>query len=189
MSTLLESPVRRRKPANVSASESTMTKLSVQLMKQTAAVTAALEAADPLGPTLDFMHAVWSLNHALEVTSKMMESEVGLTVQQRMIVRFVGLYPGLTAGRMAELLRVHKATVSTALKRLERRRILKRARDPQDQRRVTLNLTAKGRALDIPMSGTVESAAAYLLCQSSDRDLRAAQRVMLALVSALEERR
>src|SRR5690349_7211241 len=104
---------RPRKPT-ASASESNMTKLSEQLIKQTAT------SAPGLDPTIDFMRAVWSLNHALEVTSKMMEVELGLTVQQRMIVRFVGMYPGLTAGRMAELLRVHKATVSTALKRLER---------------------------------------------------------------------
>ena len=165
-----------------------MSKLSLLPTKPSPAA-ASNDAVDSLGPSLDFMRAVWSLNHALEVTSKQMEAETGLTVQQRMIVRFVGLYPGLTAGHMAKLLRVHKATVSTALKRLEGRRILKRVRDPRDQRRVILNLTAKGRALDVPNTGSVESAAEYLLGQSSDRDLRAAQRVMLAMVSALEERR
>ena len=135
------------------------------------------------------MRAVWALNHAVEVTSKQMESEVGLTIQQRMILRFIGKYPGLTAGRMANLLMVHKATVSAALKRLEARRLVRRVRDPNDQRRATLLLTAKGRALDVPATGTVESAAAHLLRVSAPRDVVAAQRVMRAMVDALEQRR
>lgn len=143
----------------------------------------------PIEPALDFMRTVWALNHAVEVTSKQMESEFGLTIQQRMILRFIGKYPGLTAGTMATLLRVHKATVSAALKRLESRRLLRRVRDPADQRRVTLTLTARGRALDVPNTGTVESATEHLLRVSSARDLRAAQRVMRTMIEALEDRR
>ena len=149
----------------------------------------AMTPADSLEPTLSFMRTVWALNHAVEVTSKQMESEVGLTIQQRMIVRFIGKYPGLTAGKMASLLMVHKATVSAALKRLEGRRLVRRVRDPEDQRRATLTLTAKGRALDVPATGTVESAAEHLLRVSTPRDLVAAQRVMHALVDALEQRK
>lgn len=142
-----------------------------------------------LGPTLDFMRAVWALNHAVQVTSKLMESELGLTVQQRMIVRILGKYPGITAGGLADLLRVHKATVSVAISRLEARRIVKKQRDEHDQRRVTLQLTARGKALDVQTEGTVESAAEYLMSVSSPSDRRAAERVMLVLAKALEERK
>lgn len=144
---------------------------------------------DALEPTLSFMRTVWALNHAVEVTSKHMEHEFGLTVQQRMILRFLGKYPGLTAGKLASLLMVHKATVSAALKRLEARRLVRRVRDTNDQRRATLMLTAKGRALDVPATRTVESAVAHLLRVSTRRDLSAAQRVMRALVDALEQRK
>ncbi len=145
--------------------------------------------ADELGPTLDFMRAVWGLNHALEVTSKLMEAELGVTAQQRMMVRIVGKFPGITAGRVADLLKVHRATVSVAINRLEQRKILKRGRDGSDQRRVTLTLTKKGEALDIAAKGTVESAVEYLIENASSRDLAATRRAILELISALELRK
>lgn len=144
---------------------------------------------EDLGPTIDFMRTVWGLNHALEVTSKLMEAELGVTAQQRMTVRIVGKFPGITAGRVAELLRVHRATVSVAINRLEQRQILKRGRDEADQRRVTLTLTRKGKALDVAASGTVESAVAYLIDHASPRDLTATRRALLELIGALEQRK
>jgi DNA-binding MarR family transcriptional regulator len=116
-----------------------------------------------------------------------MESRLGITAQQRMVVRIVGKYPGATAGRIAELLRVHRATVSVALNRLEQRGIVKRARDEADYRRVIVHLTKRGKALDIPSSGTVESAVNFLLDQVSGRDIAALRRAMHGLVSALEQ--
>ena len=145
--------------------------------------------ASALGPTLDFMRTVWGLNHALEVTSKLMEAELGVTAQQRMTVRIIGKFPGITAGRVAELLQVHRATVSVAINRLEQRRMIKRGQDPQDQRRVTLTLTSKGKALDVAASGTVESAVAFLMNDASARDLAATQRAIVKLVNALEQRK
>jgi MarR family transcriptional regulator, organic hydroperoxide resistance regulator len=142
-----------------------------------------------LGATLDFMRTVWALNHALEVTSKLMEAELGVTAQQRMTVRIVGKFPGITAGRVAELLKVHRATVSVAINRLEQRQILKRGRDGSDKRRVTLTLTKKGKALDVAASGTVESAVEFLIENASARDLSATRRAILEMISALEQRR
>jgi DNA-binding MarR family transcriptional regulator len=151
-----------------------------------AKVQLAADEDENLGPTLEFMRTVWSLNHALEVTSKRMEAKFGITAQQRMVVRIVGKYPGATAGRIAELLRVHRATVSVALNRLEQRGIIKRSRDEADFRRVTVTLTKRGKALDIRSSGTVESAVEHLLEEVSGRDLAALRRTMYGLVTALE---
>jgi DNA-binding MarR family transcriptional regulator len=144
------------------------------------------DAQEDLGPTLEFMRTVWSLNHALEVTSKRMESKLGITAQQRMVVRIVGKYPGATAGRIADLLKVHRATVSVALNRLEQRGIIKRSRDEADYRRVTVTLTKRGKALDVHSSGTVESAVEHLLEEASVRDIAALRRALGGLVSALE---
>jgi DNA-binding MarR family transcriptional regulator len=142
-----------------------------------------------LGPTLEFMGILWSLNHALEVTSKRMESELGVTAQQRMMVRIIGKFPGITSGRVAELLRVHRATVSVTLNRLEARDIVKRKRDAGDARRVTLTLTARGRALDVSAKGTVESAVAHLLANAPEKNLAAARKTMEGLMTALEDAR
>jgi DNA-binding MarR family transcriptional regulator len=141
-----------------------------------------------LGDALEFMRSVWSLNHALEVTSKNMEARLGVTAQQRMLVRIVGRFPDITAGGLAELLHVHRGTVSVALNRLEKRGIIKRARDTTDGRRVTVGLTKRGKALDVLTSGTVESAVTHLLRTASARDIAALRRAMRGLIEALESR-
>lgn len=57
--------------------------------------------AYPLGPALDFMRKVSALNHALERVSSHMERTLGVTAPQRLILRCVGKYPGITAGQLA----------------------------------------------------------------------------------------
>ena len=41
----------------------------------------------PLGAVLDFMRLLWAVDHALQSTSKRMESTFGLTGPQRLVVR------------------------------------------------------------------------------------------------------
>jgi len=144
---------------------------------------------DTIGPALNFMGTLWALKHALEVTSKRMESELGITAAQRMTVRIVGRYPGISASRVAKLLRVHRATVTVTVNRLERRQIIRRGSDPLDQRRVRLTLTKEGQALDVPATGTVESAVTHLIAHASPSDLAVTQRSLLALIAALEAAR
>jgi DNA-binding MarR family transcriptional regulator len=145
--------------------------------------------SEGLGPTLEFMRNLWSLNHALEVTSKSMEARLGVTAQQRMLLRIVGKFPGTTPGRIAELLHVHRGTVSVALKRLEKRGIIKRSHDTADGRQVIVSLTKRGKALDVPASGTVESAVACLLKEASGRDISAVRRAFHELAEALQHGR
>jgi MarR family transcriptional regulator, organic hydroperoxide resistance regulator len=72
----------------------------------------------PLGPALDFLQRLWRLNHALERLSSRMERQLGITAQQRLIIRCIGKYPGVGAGQLAALLHVDPGTVSAALNRL-----------------------------------------------------------------------
>ncbi len=140
----------------------------------------------PLGGALEFMRALWQLNHALERISKSMERALGVTAQQRMIVRCVGKYPGIVAGHLAAQLHLDPGTVSAALGRLERKGLLKRRRDDRDRRRVTLGLTPAGRKVDQLDAGTVESAIGRLLEASSGPDLAATRRVLESLTRLIE---
>jgi len=117
----------------------------------------------PLGPSLDALRRLWRLEHALAQLSKRMERRLGITAPQRLIVRCVGRYPGITAGQLATTLHVDPGTVSAALRRLEARGLLERRRDPRDRRRVVLGLTRVGHALDQPGPGTVEHSLELLL--------------------------
>lgn len=139
-----------------------------------------------LPPAIDFMRGIWRVNRALERVSKRMEAALGVTAQQRMMIRWIGKFPDIAPGRLASQLHVDAGTVSSALARLERRGLLERRRDEADKRRVSLRLTAQGRRLNHPIGGTVEGAVLRLLDHASPRDLGATRRILDALTNELD---
>ena len=142
----------------------------------------------PLGPALDFLQRLWRLNHALERLSGRMEKKFGVTAQQRLLIRCVGAYPGMTAGQLASVLNVDPGTVSAALRRLEQKQLVERRRDPVDSRRVALGLTPLGRALDTPAVGTVEAAVAELLASTPAGDLQVLTTALGRLTALVDEK-
>lgn len=141
----------------------------------------------PLGSALEFLQRLWHLNHELELLSSRMEKRFAVTAQQRLIIRCIGKYRGIAPGQLASMLHVDPGTVSAALNRLEEKGLLLRGRDPLDKRRVSLGLTAKGRALDRPMQGTVEDAVARLLDAARPADIAATMKVIGKLSELLAE--
>jgi DNA-binding MarR family transcriptional regulator len=139
-----------------------------------------------LGPVLDFLRELWALDHAFDKTSKRMLASIGITAEQRVLIRIVGENPGISAGQLAELLHVDAGTTSAALRRLEERKLLVRGSDPNDGRRVTVNLTSAGMKLSLVRSGTVEGAVERTLAASQPADVRALRRVLARLIEALE---
>jgi DNA-binding MarR family transcriptional regulator len=87
-----------------------------------------------------------------------MERTLGITGPQRLVIRLLGRFPGLTLARVAGLLEVHPSTASVVVKRLEGRGLVHRRADTRDRRRAYLGLTEAGRRLDTETEGTVEAA-------------------------------
>src|SRR4051812_7583537 len=127
------------------------------------------------------MRLLWAVDHALQSASKRMESTYGVTGPQRLVVRIVGRFPGIAAGRVAEILHVHPSTLTGILKRLEQRAILQRKSDPRDARRALFSLTQKGKKLDTLKTGMVEQAVRRVLTR--DAGLIAGAQQMLAALS------
>src|ERR1700730_9851286 len=75
----------------------------------------------PLGAVLDFMRLLWAVDHALQSASKRMESNFAVPGPTRVVVRIVGRFPAIAAGRIAEILHVHPSSLTGILKRLEGR--------------------------------------------------------------------
>lgn len=142
----------------------------------------------PLDPALGFLQSLWELNHSLQRLSRRMERRLGISAPQRLIVRCVGKYPGMSAGQLAAMLHLDPGTVSAALRRLERQNLLRRRRDARDRRRVVLGLTPEGRALDILQVGTVESAVVQLLDTSAKSEIATTRSVLRRLSAALVDR-
>ncbi len=133
-----------------------------------------------------FLRDIWALNHAIEQTSMRMESALGVTAQQRMMLRVIGRYPGISGGEVARLLHVDAGTISAAVRRLEARGLVKRKQDAEDRRRVTLVLTAQGRRLDVPTEGTIESAMEAVLAVTTEPQREVVRTVLEQLVEALQ---
>ncbi|HEX5746800.1 MAG TPA: MarR family transcriptional regulator [Archangium sp.] len=141
--------------------------------------------AAPLDEVMEFLRLLWAVDQGLRSTSKFMETTMGLTGPQRLVVRLVGQYPGITAGGLAEILHVHPSTLTGVMKRLQKRGLVERRSDPLDARKALLFLTDAGRAMNVPSDGTVEAAVKRALSRVPKARLECARDVLTALAEEL----
>jgi DNA-binding MarR family transcriptional regulator len=138
-----------------------------------------------LGPILDFMRLLWSIEHGLQRMSKRMANEIGITGPQRLVLRVVGQFPGLSASELAHIVRLHPSTITGVLQRLVTRGLLERRRDPSDSRRVRLRLKPKAGVHTRRARGTVEKAVTEALERMGPSNVRAARRVLREIAERL----
>lgn len=139
-----------------------------------------------LPPALDFMRELWQLNHALERVSKRMEVQLGITAQQRMLVRIIGRVPGITSAELARQVHLDPGTISIAIGRLDKKGLLARKKNPDDRRVTHLHLSPKGKRLDQPAKATVELAVQGLLDATPSRSVTTAKAMLADLTRRLE---
>jgi DNA-binding MarR family transcriptional regulator len=132
------------------------------------------------------MRALWGVNHGLESTSRRMKAAIGVTGPERMVIRLIGRYPGISSGELARILRVHPSTLTGLLKRLAARSLVLRRADSSDARRALFTLTAKGAVVDKQRRGTVEAAVTAALDALPRRDVEVALGVLDALAHSME---
>jgi DNA-binding MarR family transcriptional regulator len=137
---------------------------------------------------LDFMRDLWAVDHALQRRSKLMRAVLGVTGPQRLVVRLVGRFPGISAGDLAAALHVHPSTLTGVLRRLEESGVIERRSDARDRRRAMFGLTAAGRRIDERTEGTAEAAVRAALRAQPGGSVRSARSVLRALAAALEGR-
>jgi DNA-binding MarR family transcriptional regulator len=142
--------------------------------------------AKPEGETLQFMQFMWQLVHALDVRSKRMVKEVGVTGPQRLVIRIVGQKPNQTASQLAATLGMHPSTLTGLLARLEARGMLEREIDADDRRRARFALTAAGKKIDKLQRGTVEAAVRRAIGRSADAELDHTRAIISRLIEELE---
>jgi DNA-binding MarR family transcriptional regulator len=144
-----------------------------------------VEEKQELGPVLEFMQRLWALDHGLQMVSKRMESQLGITGPQRLVVRIVAKAPGISASELAATLRLHRSTLTGILRRLEHRQVLERRDDPRDLRRARFFLTPDGERINRARSGTVEGVVEHVMAQLSKRELRELEMGLDKVVAAL----
>lgn len=81
---------------------------------------------------------------AIDLHSKKLERESGLTGPQLLIMQLIGTQGEVTSGVIAREVSLSQATVTSILDRLERKGMLKRERSAHDKRKVLVSLTEEG---------------------------------------------
>jgi len=131
------------------------------------------------------MQRMWDLVHALDVRSKRMARDFGVTGPQRLVIRILGQSPDMTASDLAGTLGMHPSTLTGILSRLENQGLLDRRIDDRDRRRVRFRLTTKGARIDRERKGTVEAAVRRALGRADDATVTKAERMLGLLTDEL----
>lgn len=87
-------------------------------------------------------------DRAIMAKYRMLLSELGLTYPQYLAMLFLWERGTTSVGDICEGLRLDTGTVSPLLKRLEKLGLVERRRDPDDERSVTIALSAAGASLE-----------------------------------------
>ena len=92
------------------------------------------------------MNGVRRITKAIELYSRTVQREFGLTGAQLWAMRVLAGHPHST-GELADALAVHQSSASVLVHRLVKRGLVRRTRDRSDRRIVRLSLTAEGATL------------------------------------------
>lgn len=100
-------------------------------------------------PPLDeqVCYAIYSAGMAIQRAYKPVLDRLGLTYPQYLVLIVLWHSDGQTVGRIAEQLALEPSTLTPVLKRLEASGLVRRNRNPDDERQVVIVLTEAGRAM------------------------------------------
>lgn len=102
-------------------------------------------ASVPLDRMICF--ALYSAGQAMQQTYKPLLDPLGLTYPQFLLLNVLWQGDGRTVGDLCAAMGLETNTVTPMVKRLETAGLVGRTRDTQDERRVHVGLTDRGRAL------------------------------------------
>ena len=134
---------------------------------------------DPLLLDSQVCFALYSASLTMTKAYKPLLAELGLTYPQYLAMLALWEEDGVTVSDLGERLQLDSGTLTPLLKRLETAGLIKRLRDPRDERQVRLHLTPAGRAL----RGPAASIPRRIICASghSADELKKLKRQLLKL--------
>ncbi|MBA1273027.1 MarR family winged helix-turn-helix transcriptional regulator [Stutzerimonas azotifigens] len=101
--------------------------------------------APPMGDQL--CYAIYSASMAIQRIYKPLLDEMGLTYPQYLVLNVLWREDEQTVSGIAEKLALESSTLTPLLKRLEAAGLVRRTRNPHNERQVVVALTEQGRAL------------------------------------------
>ncbi len=111
-------------------------------------MTAPFPPADnPLKLDQFLCFAVYAAGHALNRLYRPLLAPLGLTYPQYLVMVALWETDGQTVGALGQTLTLDSSTLTPLIKRLEAADLVRRSRNPADERQVRVSLTESGRAL------------------------------------------
>lgn len=95
--------------------------------------------------SVDALIAIRRILRAAEFSSRELARRSGLTPSQVLVLQIISAKGEAGAGAISDASRLSQATVTALLDKLEERKLILRRREPNDRRRVTVELTPEGR--------------------------------------------
>src|SRR6266481_5503628 len=137
---------------------------------------AVKQAVDPLLLGNQICFAVYSTAHAFNRVYKPLLDRLGLTYPQYLVMLVLWERDGVPVKDIGERLFLDSGTLTPLLKRLEAAQLIKRTRNPADERQVLIALTAQGQALKekartVPQSILAASACSIAELSAMKNDL------------------
>ena len=102
---------------------------------------------DPVPLDNQVCYAIYSAGMAIQRLYKPWLDQLGLTYPQYLVLNVLWQEDEQTVGHIGEKLALESSTLTPLLKRLESAGLLRRTRNPHNERQVVIGLTDEGRAL------------------------------------------
>ena len=133
--------------------------------------------------------AIYSTAHAFNRVYKPLLDRLGLTYPQYLVMLVLWERDGVPVKDIGERLFLDSGTLTPLLKRLEAAQLIKRTRNPADERQVLIALTAQGQALKekartVPQSILAASACSIAELSAMKNDLVALRDRLNAVLEA-----
>jgi MarR family transcriptional regulator, organic hydroperoxide resistance regulator len=93
-------------------------------------------------------YAIYSAGLAIQRTYKPLLDELGITYPQFLLLNVLWEEDHRTVGDIGERLGIESSTLTPLLKRLQASGLVKRTRNPADERQVFVDLTERSKALE-----------------------------------------
>lgn len=101
----------------------------------------------------ELLVALRKVIRAIDLRSKQLNKDVGLTGPQLLLMQTISNEPGIMVRQIADNINLSPATVTSILDRLETKQYVQRIRSTEDKRRVGVFLTEQGKVIlqDAPL--------------------------------------
>jgi MarR family transcriptional regulator, organic hydroperoxide resistance regulator len=139
---------------------------------------------DPLRLDRQICFPLYAASNLINRLYRPVLSKLGLTYPQYLVMLALWEQAPRTVGALGEALYLDSGTLTPLLKRMEQAGLLTRKRDPEDERRVQVDLTSEGRALKAEAQRVPETLTAGFEGDPADVEkLRASVQALVATLA------